>query len=387
MFCNNCGKKVDDDARFCRFCGEDLSKSDYEKTDEITDEITHDTARKSGFKDLPDYLKGFIIAGVIIVLAIVLRFSMFDLDYEYRKGNYENIAKEYDADSIEKYDRDKKLKIINSYVKMNRTDEVKDEINALFEGVSALDLNTPLEAKLYIIYLKNKVLDYDYSEPFLFITNEIKNSKVAGVLSKGKDEIAAAFESVSPKKLMKYLKDNAQKIDLNELSRNLKENFKNNQFINDFTETIDSFVKSASKYGNDGAREIYGLIMANIEKSKDKTNISWNFIKNEYKKNLTNLNEFFDSDKAKDIEKFLGKEKFEEIFKDSVGKTKNAIETSGEKISDAFDISKELIMNFIEKVKEYFENTSIYRYLKDTTSNLVDIFKENEKAKKDVKAR
>lgn len=287
MYCGHCGKHVEDDAKFCRFCGNDLTKADYEELKR------ENTKEMSGFKDLPDYLKGFIVAGVIILIAIIVRFSVFDLDYEYRKGNFDNIAKKYDVEAIEKYDKEKKMKIINSYVKMNRADEVKDELNSLFDEISVLDLNTPLEAKLYILYLKNKIKDFDFKEPFLFITNEIKNSKLADALRDGKEEIAKALEATNPKNIMNFLKDNAENIDLKNFSESLKNNFKNNQFINDFTETIDTFLKSASKYGKEGAKEIYGLIMAEVEKSKNKTNISWNFIKNEYKKNLTNINQFF----------------------------------------------------------------------------------------------
>lgn len=375
MFCNNCGKEIEEGAKFCRFCGHDLTTDDYQKKNIST----KTNSRK--FKWFKDYLTAFVIAGAVILIAIIVRFSFFDLDYEYRKGNYENIVREYDASSIEEYDKEKKLKIINSYVKMGREDEVRDEINQMFDGINPLDLNTALEAKLYIIYLKNKVKDFDFREPFLFISNEVKNSKVAEVLRDGKDEITNALESVDPKEIIEYFRNNAKKFDLKKFSEDLKENFKNNQFVNDFTETIDMFFDSASKYGKEGAEEIANLISEEIYKTKNKANISWNYIKNEYKNNLSNLNQFFASDKVKNIEKFLGKDKFAEIFKKSVAKSKDKLKSEGEKLTEAFDISKEVVFNFLEEVKNYLENTSVYKYLKDTTSNIIDIFKDNKNIK------
>lgn len=93
MFCKNCGKELEDNARFCAYCGSQINETEKnendknEKIDKILEDIDKETKNKSN-KKRP---KRAILLGIIVVIAIMLiTNSGVDMRRVYNKVLKEN---------------------------------------------------------------------------------------------------------------------------------------------------------------------------------------------------------------------------------------------------------------------------------------------------------
>lgn len=97
MFCENCGKHIDDDAKFCEYCGANIN-DDTTSTDKVTDTIA--MSKKS--KKKPIILA--VVSAVILFIAAIVAYS----DYEWVKEK--RMSEEIDSHSIFNLDNESKPK-------------------------------------------------------------------------------------------------------------------------------------------------------------------------------------------------------------------------------------------------------------------------------------
>lgn len=96
MFCKNCGKEIDDNAKFCMNCGnsinEDNNNKENDKVNKILENLNNDTKKKPSnkiFKLL--IIVGFIVA-IIIIVTLMITNKGVNLKKVYSKVLEENSA-------------------------------------------------------------------------------------------------------------------------------------------------------------------------------------------------------------------------------------------------------------------------------------------------------
>lgn len=97
MFCGNCGKHIDDDAKFCEYCGANIN-DDTTSTDKVTDTIA--MSKKS--KKKPIILA--VVSAVILFIAAIVAYSAYEWVKEKR------MSEEIDSHSIFNLDNESKPK-------------------------------------------------------------------------------------------------------------------------------------------------------------------------------------------------------------------------------------------------------------------------------------
>lgn len=367
MYCKKCGNKIDDNSRFCRFCGEPT-----EKEKDFKESVSEN---KSG---LGDFWKAIIITVSIVAIVFVASYFFFDFSYEYKKGNYEKIAEKYPVTKAHEMDYEKKLKIIDSYIKAGRGDEVHDELKEVFKDNSVLNFKTPLEARLYIAYLKNEIDDFDFKEPFKFLSKPFQENEI---LDSGRKEILEMFEKMNPEKLVDYVTENYKKIDFNALVDNVEKEIAESAELEAMKETINNVYDSINDYGKKATKAIFDFSNEQAKNVKNGAEKSWETINNAYKKNMDSVNKFFQSENMKKLSGFMGKEKFEEMFSKSVEATTDFSKKSYEKIGNGYEMGKVAMQNFLKESEEYLKNTNVYDFLKSTSSDIWKIFKPGDSKK------
>lgn len=366
MYCKNCGKKIDDDSKFCRFCGE--------STDAQENFTNIDVRKKS---ELGYFSKSLLMTVVIIAIVLVASYFFFDFGYEYKKGNFEKIAEKYPVTKTREMDYEKRLKIIDSYIKAGRGDEVHDELKEIFKNNSVLDFKTPLEARLYIAYLKNEIDDFDFSEPFKFLAKPFQENEI---LDNGRKEILEMFEKMNPEKLVNYVTENYNKIDFNEMVDNVEKEISENTELEAMKKTINNVYDSINDYGKKATKAIFDYSNEQAKNVKNGAEKSWEYLNDAYKKNMDSINKFFKSENMKKLSEYMGKEKFEEMFSKSVEATTDFSKKSYEKIGNGYEMGKIAMQNFLKEAEEYLKNINVFDFLKSTSSDIWKIFKSgNEK--------
>lgn len=364
MYCKNCGKKIDDDSKFCRFCGE--------KTD-AQENFTNIHNRKKS--ELGYFSKALLMTVAIIAIVLVASYFFFDFGYEYKKGNFEKIAEKYPVTKTRDMDYEKRLKIIDSYIKAGRGDEVHDELKEVFKNNSVLDFKTPLEARLYIAYLKNEIDDFDFREPFKFLAKPFQENEV---LDKGRKEILEMFEKMSPDKLVNYVTENYNKIDFNEMVDNIEKEISENTELEAMKRTINNVYDSINDYGKKATKAIFDYSNEQVKNAKNGAEKSWEYLNDTYKKNMDSINKFFKSENMKKLSEYMGKEKFEEMFSKSVEATTDFSKKSYEKIGNSYEMGKIAMQNFLKEAEEYLKNINVFDFLKSTSRDIWKIFKSGD---------
>lgn len=364
MYCKNCGKKIDDDSKFCRFCGE--------KTD-AHENFTNIHNRKKS--ELGYFSKALLMTVAIIAIVLVASYFFFDFGYEYKKGNFEKIAEKYPVTKTRDMDYEKRLKIIDSYIKAGRGDEVHDELKEIFKNNSVLDFKTPLEARLYIAYLKNEIDDFDFREPFKFLAKPFQENEV---LDKGRKEILEMFEKMNPEKLVNYVTENYNKIDFNEMVDNIEKEISENTELEAMKRTINNVYDSINDYGKKATKAIFDYSNEQAKNVKNGAEKSWEYLNDAYKKNMDSINKFFKSENMKKLSEYMGKEKFEEMFSKSVEATTDFSKKSYEKIGNGYEMGKIAMQNFLKEAEEYLKNINVFDFLKSTSRDIWKIFKSGD---------
>lgn len=364
MYCKNCGKKIDDDSKFCRFCGE---KTDAQKN------ITNIDIRKKS--ELGYFSKALLMTVAIIAIVLVASYFFFDFGYEYKKGNFEKIAEKYPVTKTRDMDYEKRLKIIDSYIKAGRGDEVHDELKEVFKNNSVLDFKTPLEARLYIAYLKNEIDDFDFREPFKFLAKPFQENEV---LDKGRKEILEMFEKMNPEKLVNYVTENYNKIDFNEMVDNVEKEISENTELEAMKRTINNVYDSINDYGKKATKAIFDYSNEQVKNAKNGAEKSWEYLNDAYTKNMDSINKFFKSENMKKLSEYMGKEKFEEMFSKSVEATTDFSKKSYEKIGNGYEMGKIAMQNFLKEAEEYLKNINVFDFLKSTSRDIWKIFKSGD---------
>lgn len=366
MYCKNCGKKIDDDSKFCRFCGEN--------TDTQENFTNIDIRKKS---ELGYFSKSLLMTVAIIAIVLVASYFFFDFGYEYKKGNFEKIAEKYPVTKTRDMDYEKRLKIIDSYIKAGRGDEVHDELKEVFKNNSVLDFKTPLEARLYIAYLKNEIDDFDFREPFKFLAKPFQENEI---LDNGRKEILEMFEKMNPEKLVNYVTENYNKIDFNEMVDNVEKEISENTELEAMKETINNVYDSINDYGKKATKAIFDYSNEQVKNAKNGAEKSWEYLNDAYMKNMDSINKFFKSENMKKLSEYMGKEKFEEMFSKSVEATTDFSKKSYEIIGNGYEMGKIAMQNFLKEAEEYLKNINVFDFLKSTSSDIWKIFKSgNEK--------
>lgn len=364
MYCKNCRKKIDDDSKFCRFCGE--------KTD-AQENFTNIHNRKKS--ELGYFSKALLMTVAIIAIVLVASYFFFDFGYEYKKGNFEKIAEKYPVTKTRDMDYEKRLKIIDSYIKAGRGDEVHDELKEVFKNNSILDFKTPLEARLYIAYLKNEIDDFDFREPFKFLAKPFQENEV---LDKGRKEILEMFEKMNPDKLVNYVTENYNKIDFNEMVDNIEKEISENTELEAMKRTINNVYDSINDYGKKATKAIFDYSNEQVKNAKNGAEKSWEYLNDAYKKNMDSINKFFKSENMKKLSEYMGKEKFEEMFSKSVEATTDFSKKSYEKIGNGYEMGKIAMQNFLKEAEEYLKNINVFDFLKSTSRDIWKIFKSGD---------
>lgn len=364
MYCKNCGKKIDDDSKFCRFCGE--------KTD-AQENFTNIHNRKKS--ELGYFSKALLMTVAIIAIVLVASYFFFDFGYEYKKGNFEKIAEKYPVTKTRDMDYEKRLKIIDSYIKAGRGDEVHDELKEVFKNNSVLDFKTPLEARLYIAYLKNEIDDFDFREPFKFLAKPFQENEV---LDKGRKEILEMFEKMNPEKLVNYVTENYNKIDFNEMVDNVEKEISENTELEAMKRTINNVYDSINDYGKKATKAIFDYSNEQVKNAKNGAEKSWEYLNDAYTKNMDSINKFFKSENMKKLSEYMGKEKFEEMFSKSVEATTDFSKKSYEKIGNGYEMGKIAMQNFLKEAEEYLKNINVFDFLKSTSRDIWKIFKSGD---------
>lgn len=364
MYCKNCGKKIDDDSKFCRFCGE--------KTD-AQENFTNIHNRKKS--ELGYFSKALLMTVAIIAIVLVASYFFFDFGYEYKKGNFEKIAEKYPVTKTRDMDYEIRLKIIDSYIKAGRGDEVHDELKEVFKNNSVLDFKTPLEARLYIAYLKNEIDDFDFREPFKFLAKPFQENEI---LDNGRKEILEMFEKMNPEKLVNYVTENYNKIDFNEMVDNVEKEISENTELEAMKRTINNVYDSINDYGKKATKAIFDYSNEQVKNAKNGAEKSWEYLNDAYKKNMDSINKFFKSENMKKLSEYMGKEKFEEMFSKSVEATTDFSKKSYEKIGNGYEMGKIAMQNFLKEVEEYLKNINVFDFLKSTSSDIWKIFKSGD---------
>lgn len=364
MYCKNCGKKIDDDSKFCRFCGE--------KTDAQKNFTNIDIRKKS---ELGYFSKALLMTVAIIAIVLVASYFFFDFGYEYKKGNFEKIAEKYPVTKTRDMDYEKRLKIIDSYIKAGRGDEVHDELKEVFKNNSVLDFKTPLEARLYIAYLKNEIDDFDFREPFKFLAKPFQENEV---LDKGRKEILEMFEKMNPEKLVNYVTENYNKIDFNEMVDNVEKEISENTELEAMKRTINNVYDSINDYGKKATKAIFDYSNEQVKNAKNGAEKSWEYLNDAYTKNMDSINKFFKSENMKKLSEYMGKEKFEEMFSKSVEATTDFSKKSYEKIGNGYEMGKIAMQNFLKEAEEYLKNINVFDFLKSTSRDIWKIFKSGD---------
>lgn len=364
MYCKNCGKKIDDDSKFCRFCGEPT---------EIREDFKESVSENK--PGLNDFSKVLLMTALIIAIVLVASYFFFDFGYEYKKGNFEKIAEKYPVTKTREMDYEKRLKIIDSYIKAGRGDEVHDELKEVFKNNSVLDFKTPLEARLYIAYLKNEIDDFDFREPFKFLAKPFQENEV---LDKGRKEILEMFEKMNPEKLVNYVTENYNKIDFNEMVDNVEKEISENTELEAMKRTINNVYDSINDYGKKATKAIFDFSNEQAKNVKKGAEKSWKNINDAYKKNMDSVNKFFKSENMKKLSEYMGKEKFEEMFSKSVEATTDFSKKSYEKIGNSYEMGKVAMQNFLKEAEEYLKNINVFDFLKSTSRDIWKIFKSGD---------
>lgn len=364
MYCKNCGKKIDDDSKFCRFCGE--------KTD-AQENFTNIHNRKKS--ELGYFSKALLMTAAIIAIVLVASYFFFDFGYEYKKGNFEKIAEKYPVTKTRDMDYEKRLKIIDSYIKAGRGDEVHDELKEVFKNNSILDFKTPLEARLYIAYLKNEIDDFDFREPFKFLAKPFQENEI---LDNGRKEILEMFEKMNPEKLVNYVTENYNKIDFNEMVDNVEKEISENTELEAMKRTINNVYDSINDYGKKATKAIFDYSNEQAKNVKNGAEKSWEYLNDSYKKNMDSINKFFKSENMKKLSEYMGKEKFEEMFSKSVEATTDFSKKSYEKIGKGYEMGKIAMQNFLKEAEEYLKNINVFDFLKSTSRDIWKIFKSGD---------
>lgn len=364
MYCKNCGKKIDDDSKFCRFCGE--------KTDAQENFTNIDIRKKS---ELGYFSKALLMTALIIAIVLAASYFFFDFGYEYKKGNFEKIAEKYPVTKTRDMDYEKRLKIIDSYIKAGRGDEVHGELKEVFKNNSVLDFKTSLEARLYIAYLKNEIDDFDFREPFKFLAKPFQENEV---LDKGRKEILEMFEKMNPEKLVNYVTENYNKIDFNEMVDNVEKEISENTELEAMKRTINNVYDSINDYGKKATKAIFDYSNEQAKNVKNGAEKSWEYLNDAYKKNMDSINKFFKSENMKKLSEYMGKEKFEEMFSKSVEATTDFSKKSYEKIGNGYEMGKIAMQNFLKEAEEYLKNINVFDFLKSTSSDIWKIFKSGD---------
>lgn len=364
MYCKNCGKKIDDDSKFCRFCGEN--------TDAQENFTNIDIRKKS---ELGYFSKALLMTVAIIAIVLVASYFFFDFGYEYKKGNFEKIAEKYPVTKTRDMDYEKRLKIIDSYIKAGRGDEVHDELKEIFKEKSVLDFKTPIEARLYITYLKNEIDDFDFKEPFKFLAKPFQENEI---LDNGRKEILEMFEKMNPDKLVNYVTENYNKIDFNEMVDNVEKEISENTELEAMKRTINNVYDSINDYGKKATKAIFDYSNEQAKNVKNGTEKSWEYLNYAYKKNMDSINKFFKSENMKKLSEHMGKEKFEEMFSKSVEATTDFSKKSYEKIGKGYEMGKIAMQNFLKEAEEYLKNINVFDFLKSTSSDIWKIFKSGD---------
>lgn len=364
MYCKNCGKKIDDDSKFCRFCGEST---------DAQENFTNIHNRKKS--ELGYFSKSLLMTVAIIAIVLVASYFFFDFGYEYKKGNFEKIAEKYPVTKTREMDYEKRLKIIDSYIKAGRGDEVHDELKEIFKEKSVLDFKTPLEARLYIAFLKNEIDDFDFREPFKFLAKPFQENEI---LDKGRKEILEMFEKMNPEKLVNYVTENYNKIDFNEMVDNVEKEISENTELEAMKRTINNVYDSINDYGKKATKAIFDYSNEQAKNVKNGAEKSWEYLNDAYKKNMDSINKFFKSENMKKMSEYMGKEKFEEMFSKSVEATTEFSKKSYEKIGNGYEMGKVAMQNFLKESEAYLKNTNVYDFLKSTSSDIWKIFKSGD---------
>lgn len=272
-------------------------------------------------------------------------------------------------------DYEKRLKIIDSYIKAGRGDEVHDELKEVFKNNSILDFKTPLEARLYIAYLKNEIDDFDFREPFKFLAKPFQENEV---LDKGRKEILEMFEKMNPDKLVNYVTENYNKIDFNEMVDNIEKEISENTELEAMKRTINNVYDSINDYGKKATKAIFDYSNEQVKNAKNGAEKSWEYLNDAYKKNMDSINKFFKSENMKKLSEYMGKEKFEEMFSKSVEATTDFSKKSYEKIGNGYEMGKIAMQNFLKEAEEYLKNINVFDFLKSTSSDIWKIFKSGD---------
>ena len=275
-------------------------------------------------------------------------------------------------------DYEKRLKIIDSYIKAGRGDEVHDELKEVFKNNSILDFKTPLEARLYIAYLKNEIDDFDFREPFKFLAKPFQENEI---LDKGRKEILEMFEKMNPEKLVNYVTENYNKIDFNEMVDNVEKEISENTELEAMKRTINNVYDSINDYGKKATKAIFDYSNEQVKNAKNGAEKSWEYLNDAYKKNMDSINKFFKSENMKKLSEYMGKEKFEEMFSKSVEATTDFSKKSYEKIGNGYEMGKIAMQNFLKEAEEYLKNINVFDFLKSTSSDIWKIFKPDDSKK------
>lgn len=315
------------------------------------------------------------MTAAIIAIVLVASYFFFDFGYEYKKGNFEKIAEKYPVTKTQDMDYEKRLKIIDSYIKAGRGDEVHDELKEIFKEKSVLNFKTPLEARLYIAYLKNEIDDFDFREPFKFLAKPFQENEV---LDNGRKEILEMFEKMNPDKLVNYVTENYNKIDFNEIVDNIEKEISENTELEAMKRTINNVYDSINDYGKKATKAIFDYSNEQAKNVKNGAEKSWKYLNDAYKKNMDSINKFFKSENMKKLSEYMGKEKFEEMFSKSVEATTDFSKKSYEKIGNGYEMGKIAMQNFLKEAEEYLKNINVYDFLKSTSSDIWKIFKSGD---------
>lgn len=272
-------------------------------------------------------------------------------------------------------DYEKRLKIIDSYIKAGRGDEVHDELKEVFKNNSVLDFKTPLEARLYIAYLKNEIDDFDFREPFKFLAKPFQENEV---LDKGRKEILEMFEKMNPEKLVNYVTENYNKIDFNEMVDNVEKEISENTELEAMKRTINNVYDSINDYGKKATKAIFDYSNEQVKNAKNGAEKSWEYLNDAYTKNMDSINKFFKSENMKKLSEYMGKEKFEEMFSKSVEATTDFSKKSYEKIGNGYEMGKIAMQNFLKEAEEYLKNINVFDFLKSTSRDIWKIFKSGD---------
>lgn len=82
MFCPKCGKEIPDDAKFCKFCGNEIKKN----KGPIKGRVVKKDSGKKDEKTSPVLIGAVVVAAIVLVVLVVLAMGVLNNDSSSGNG-------------------------------------------------------------------------------------------------------------------------------------------------------------------------------------------------------------------------------------------------------------------------------------------------------------